>query len=82
MKVKLNIDETWEASFSTKLEQDGPWSAWDLYKLAYEIEDQTLISEFEGLQSPKHLADLTPLSSARSSQTSSGNNEWESHFSR
>ncbi|RBN38453.1 ATP-dependent helicase, partial [Priestia megaterium] len=61
MKVKLNIDETWEAAFSTKLEQDGPWSAWDLYKLAYEIEDQTLISEFEGLQSPKHLADLTPL---------------------
>ncbi|TYR82431.1 ATP-dependent helicase [Priestia megaterium] len=61
MKVKMNIDETWESTFLDKLEQDGAWSDWELYKLAYEIEEKTLISEFEGLQTPHYLADLTPL---------------------
>ncbi|AQX53768.1 DEAD/DEAH box helicase [Priestia flexa] len=60
MNISMKKDEAWESTFLNKLEQDGSWSDWEMYKLAYEIEEQTLITEFEGLQAPRHLTDLTP----------------------
>ncbi len=61
MKVTTEFDHTWEDDFLQRMEDDGPWASWDLYKLAYETEQHLTIPEFEGLQAPKHLAHLTPL---------------------
>jgi SNF2 family DNA or RNA helicase len=61
-QVEVIFDETWEEEFYKRFEDDGPWAQWDLYKLAYEIEQHLAIPEFEGLQAPKHLPNLEPLS--------------------
>lgn len=41
------------------MEDDGPWSSWELYKLALEAENHLLIKEFSGLVAPTHLPNLT-----------------------
>ncbi|MBM7701555.1 SNF2-related protein [Metabacillus iocasae] len=61
MKVAINFDNEWTDQFLTRLEEEGPWSNWELYKLAYNIEKQTVIDDFEGLQCPNYLPQLTPL---------------------
>lgn len=61
MSVQINFDSSWKDEFLQRMENDGPWANWELYKLAVEVEDNTIIPEFEGLQAPKHLSDLTPL---------------------
>ncbi|MFD1736520.1 DEAD/DEAH box helicase [Bacillus salitolerans] len=60
-QVNILFDETWEEEFHKRFEDDGPWSHWDLYKLAYEIEQHLAIPEFEGLQAPNFLPNLQPL---------------------
>lgn len=59
--VDVIFDETWEEEFNKRVEDDGPWAHWDLYKLANDIERHLAIPEFEGLQAPKHLPHLKPL---------------------
>ncbi len=61
MKVDIEFDHSWQDDFLKRIEDDGPWANWELYKLAYEVEQHTAIPEFEGLQAPKHLPQLTPL---------------------
>ncbi|SFA96471.1 MULTISPECIES: DEAD/DEAH box helicase [unclassified Bacillus (in: firmicutes)] len=61
MNVQVNFDSTWQDGFLQKIEQDGPWGNWELYKLAIEVEKHLVIPEFEGLLAPKHLPQLTPL---------------------
>lgn len=61
MTVEIEFDSSWLDGFFQKIEDDGPWGNWDLYKLAVEVEKHTVIDEFEGLQAPKHLPQLTPL---------------------
>ncbi|MDQ0224930.1 DEAD/DEAH box helicase [Metabacillus niabensis] len=61
MNVKINFDSSWQEEFFTKLNSDGPWANWDLYKLAYEVQQQTVVPSFTGLQAPKHLPNFTPL---------------------
>lgn len=61
MTVEIEFDSSWVDGFFQKIEDDGPWGNWDLYKLAIEVEKHTVIEEFEGLQAPKHLPQLTPL---------------------
>ncbi|KAA9026272.1 DEAD/DEAH box helicase [Niallia endozanthoxylica] len=61
MTVKIEFDNSWQDEFITRLNHDGPWGNWELYKLAVEVEKHTVISEFEGLLAPKHLSELTPL---------------------
>ncbi|MEH7124506.1 SNF2-related protein [Bacillus sp. JJ1773] len=61
MTVKIEFDSSWQEDFLSRIEQDGPWGNWELYKLAIEVENHTTIPEFEGLQAPKHLSGLTPL---------------------
>jgi SNF2 family DNA or RNA helicase len=59
--VEIDFDSTWQDEFLQRIEHDGPWGNWELFKLAIEIEKHTVIEEFEGLQAPKHLPHLTPL---------------------
>ncbi|TKC19884.1 DEAD/DEAH box helicase [Robertmurraya kyonggiensis] len=61
MAVEIEFDSSWLDGFFQKIEDDGPWGNWDLYKLAIEVEKHTVIEDFEGLQAPKHLPNLTPL---------------------
>ncbi|WP_318508432.1 DEAD/DEAH box helicase [Bacillus sp. T3] len=61
MSVQINFDSSWQDEFLQRMTNDGPWGNWELYKLAIDVEEHTVIQDFEGLQAPKHLSDLTPL---------------------
>lgn len=61
MPVQIEFDSSWKDEFIHRIEQDGPWGNWDLFKLAIGVEQHLVIPEFEGLQAPKHLPNLTPL---------------------
>ncbi|MBG9590378.1 DEAD/DEAH box helicase [Cytobacillus firmus] len=61
MTVQIGFDSDWQDEFLKRIDDDGPWGNWELYKLAVEVENHTTIPEFEGLQAPKHLPNLTPL---------------------
>ena len=36
--------------FLNRIDEDGPWTNWDLYHLAYETEKSLLVPTFDGLQ--------------------------------
>jgi SNF2 family DNA or RNA helicase len=59
--IDISFDSSWEENFLTKIEQDGPWSSWELYNLALETEKQTSIPDFYGLLAPQYLASFNPL---------------------
>ncbi|GAE36306.1 DEAD/DEAH box helicase [Halalkalibacter akibai] len=61
MNVDIHFDQEWNNTFLERLEHDGPWSNWDLFKLAYEAEEHQVIPEFHGLLAPKHLPQLQPF---------------------
>jgi SNF2 family DNA or RNA helicase len=61
MTVQIEFDGSWQDDFISRIENDGPWSNWEMYKLAIEAEKYTVIPEFEGLLAPEHLSQLTPL---------------------
>jgi SNF2 family DNA or RNA helicase len=61
MTVEIEFDTSWQDEFLNRMDQDGPWGNWELFKLAIEVEEHLVIPEFEGLQAPKHLSGLTPL---------------------
>lgn len=61
MTVQIEFDSLWQDEFLQRITDDGPWGNWELFKLAVEVEKHTVIPEFEGLQAPKHLPNLTPL---------------------
>ncbi|WP_028391779.1 DEAD/DEAH box helicase [Bacillus cihuensis] len=61
MQIQITFDDEWSEEFLDKVENDGPWANWELYKLAVQAEKHLAIPEFEGLQAPHHLNQLTPL---------------------
>jgi SNF2 family DNA or RNA helicase len=61
MNVEIQMDQQWQEEFLKRMEENGPWGNWDLYKLAYEVSHHLAIPTFEGLQAPKHLQNFTPL---------------------
>jgi SNF2 family DNA or RNA helicase len=61
MAVQIDCNSSWQDGFLQKIKHDGPWGKWELFKLAVDIEKHLVIPEFEGLQAPGHLPNLTPL---------------------
>lgn len=61
LTVQIEFDSSWQDEFLNRMDQDGPWGNWELFKLAIEVEKHLVIPEFEGLQAPNHLSGLTPL---------------------
>lgn len=61
MRIQITSDSEWSDAFLNRIQEDGPWANWDLYKLAIEVAQNLVIADFEGLQAPKHLPHLTPL---------------------
>ncbi|OIJ11310.1 ATP-dependent helicase [Anaerobacillus alkalilacustris] len=59
MNITINFDSSWKEGLLKKVEDDGPWSNWELYKLAIEAENHLSIKEFSGLMAPNHLPNLT-----------------------
>ncbi len=46
MNVDISIDRTWQNNFLNRIDEDGPWTNWDLYHLAYETEKSLLVPTF------------------------------------
>ncbi|EOR21680.1 DEAD/DEAH box helicase [Cytobacillus oceanisediminis] len=61
MTLQINFDDSWNNQLLKRISDDGPWANWELYKLAVEVEQHNIIPNFEGLQAPKYLSDLSPL---------------------
>ena len=61
MSVDIEFDSSWQDDFLHRIENDGPWGNWELFNLAIDVEKHLVIPEFEGLQAPNHLPNLTPL---------------------
>ncbi|MCD4838197.1 DEAD/DEAH box helicase [Neobacillus sedimentimangrovi] len=61
MTIEIQFDSTWQDDFLHKIDHDGPWGNWELFKLAIMVEKHLVIPEFEGLQAPNYLPNLTPL---------------------
>ncbi|WP_100373458.1 DEAD/DEAH box helicase [Bacillus sp. FJAT-45037] len=61
MNIPIHFDHNWNDLFTERLEQEGPFSNWELVKLAYEAEQHQIIPDFEGLIAPNHLPQLKPF---------------------
>ncbi|MBS4176360.1 DEAD/DEAH box helicase [Lederbergia citrea] len=61
MSIRIKFDHNWQESFLHRLEKDGPWANYELFKLAMNAENHLHIPDFEGLVAPKFLPNLTPL---------------------
>lgn len=61
MIMIIERSSKWEEDFINKLEGKGEWDSWKLYNMSYDVVKTNLITEFSGLQSPKYLPNLTPL---------------------
>ncbi|MDY7223370.1 DEAD/DEAH box helicase [Halalkalibacterium halodurans] len=61
MDIQIQYSTDWKEEFLKRLEDGGPWSNWEMGKLAYEAANYQVIPEFHGLQAPKHLPQLQPF---------------------
>ncbi|MDN4074724.1 DEAD/DEAH box helicase [Fictibacillus terranigra] len=61
MNLNIIFNRDWHEEFAKRMEDDGPWTKWELYNLALEAEKNLSIPEFLGLQAPDHLPQLTFL---------------------
>ncbi|MFL6557373.1 MAG: DEAD/DEAH box helicase [Bacillus sp. (in: firmicutes)] len=61
MSIEIEFDSSWKDDFLHRIENDGPWGNWELFKLAIEVEKHLVIPDFNGLLAPSHLSNLTPL---------------------
>lgn len=57
----IEKSSAWKEEFARRLKEGGPWDKWTLYKMAYEVEKDQLISDFSSLQAPKFLTNLQLL---------------------
>ncbi|MDC3415503.1 DEAD/DEAH box helicase [Aquibacillus salsiterrae] len=55
MNIQLNYDEQFINELDEKLNQDGPFSSWDLFKMSYQSCLATVTTEFKGLTAPDRL---------------------------
>ncbi|SDM81095.1 Helicase conserved C-terminal domain-containing protein [Fictibacillus solisalsi] len=61
MNLNINFNREWHDEFIKRMDDDGPWTKWELYNLALEAEKNLSIPDFLGLQAPGHLPQLTFL---------------------
>ncbi|WP_088035730.1 DEAD/DEAH box helicase [Evansella clarkii] len=59
MKPDIHFDDEWADDFINCLENNRDLGTWSKFKMAYEAGRQRLVSDFYGLEAPKHLPDLT-----------------------
>lgn len=59
--VQIQFDSSWYENLDHRLSKGGPWDDLQLFRLAIEAEQVSLVSSFEELQCLKHLQSLEPL---------------------
>ncbi|MGG1660173.1 DEAD/DEAH box helicase [Brevibacillus sp. NRS-1366] len=59
--VPVSFDTSWINPLSERLQEDGPWDKWELFKLALEAEEAMAVREFDQLQCLKYLPLLSPF---------------------
>lgn len=57
----IERSSNWRENYIERVDNNGPWDSWTLYKMSYDIEKMNLIPEFSGLQAPKFLTNLQLL---------------------
>ncbi|MEX2105135.1 MAG: DEAD/DEAH box helicase, partial [Bacilli bacterium] len=60
MNIPIQFDRSWVPAFTERIEQDGPWDNWDLFKLHIKAEQSKVIPEFDQLLCLQHLPHLEP----------------------
>ncbi len=58
--VPVHFDDQWMEPFQERIQADGPWGSWDMFRLAYEAACHTAVRTFDELQCLIHLPQLTP----------------------
>ncbi|REB05545.1 ATP-dependent helicase [Sporosarcina sp. BI001-red] len=58
--MRVERSSEWKEGFIERLENRKEFDNWTLYQMCYDMERAKVIPEFHGLQSPKHLPNLTP----------------------
>ncbi|EIT84504.1 Snf2/Rad54 family helicase [Fictibacillus macauensis ZFHKF-1] len=61
MDLSITFHKDWSQDFLKRLDEDGPWTKWELYTLALEAQKHLAVPDFLGLQAPNHLPQLTFL---------------------
>lgn len=59
--VEIQHHRGWFAELEQRMNKNGPWDDWTLYKLAYEAEHAKLVTSFDELQCLSYLAHLQPM---------------------
>ncbi|MBB6448897.1 SNF2 family DNA or RNA helicase [Geomicrobium halophilum] len=59
MYIDIHFSTDWEEKFKKALDDEGPWSSWEMYRLAYEAEKHKAVPSFDGLVATSHLPQLS-----------------------
>lgn len=59
--IQIHFQRECYASFLERVNQDGPWDDWELFQMAWEVEQALLIPTFHELQCLKHLPNIKPM---------------------
>jgi SNF2 family DNA or RNA helicase len=57
----LQWNRSWITEMQSRIDENGPWDDWQMYKLAYEAEQSQLISSFDELLCLKHIPQIEPM---------------------
>lgn len=60
-KVPVQFDRSWYDELQGRLDKGGPWDDWQLFQLAKQAEEASLVTSFEEMICLKHLQQVTPL---------------------
>ena len=61
LNVPVSFDTSWIQQMTERMQDDGPWDKWEMFKLALEAEEAMAVREFNQLQCLKYLPHLTPF---------------------
>jgi len=61
MNIPIHFDREWVPELKKRMKEDGPWNKWELFQLAYQAEETSIVSDFDELQCLKHLPTLDPF---------------------
>lgn len=59
--VPIQFDSSWYEELEGRLAKGGPWDNWQLFQLAKQAEEASLVASFEEMICLKHLQQVTPL---------------------
>jgi len=61
VQAKITFNQDWKNELEKRLENEGPWCNYKLYKLALQAERNLIVPDFNGLRGIKYLVNFEPL---------------------